>query len=80
MKRLSKIQKMLKGKNISYTYSEEDGCGSVDFLHRGLPYHIWEYADETTPCGVETNVFHAGRTEEIEGDYEDILINEIKSW
>jgi hypothetical protein len=80
MERLLKIQNLLKEKEISYTYSEEDGCGSVDFMHRGLPYHIWEYADESSPCGVETNVFHAGRSEDIEGSYEDTLIEEIKNW
>ena len=29
--RLEKIQKVLKEKNFPYTYTEEDGCGSIDF-------------------------------------------------
>ncbi|HIU75013.1 MAG TPA: kinase [Candidatus Pelethocola excrementipullorum] len=78
--RLMKLQNLLKDKNMEYTYVEEDGCGSIDFMHRGLSYHIWEYADEDVPCGVETNIFHAGRSEDIEGDYEAILSGEIQSW
>ena len=33
--RLEKIQKVLKEKNFPYTYTEEDGCGSIDFEYRG---------------------------------------------
>lgn len=78
--RLPKIQQILKKKQIAYTYTEEDGCASIDFMHRGLSYHIWEYADEEEPCGVETNLFHAGRSEDLEGDYDTILSQEIQSW
>ena len=34
--RLEKIQKVLKEKNFPYTYTEEDGCGSIDFEYRGV--------------------------------------------
>ena len=78
--RLEKVQAKLKEKNISYTYVEEEGCGSIDFMHRGLSYHIWEFADESEPCGVETNIRHAGRTEELEGDYEKILLEALDEW
>lgn len=78
--RLNKVRDLLKEKDMEYTYVEEDGCGSIDFMHRGLSYHIWEYADEDLPCGVETNIFHAGRSEDIEGDYETILTEEMQSW
>jgi len=40
--RLKKIQEALKTKNIIFTYTEEDNCGSLDFQFRGLRYHIWE--------------------------------------
>ena len=30
--------------------------------------------------GAETNVFEAGRSQDIEGDYEEIISNEILSW
>lgn len=41
--RLEKIQGYLKEKQWKYEYSEEDGLGSIDFEHRGLSYHIWEF-------------------------------------
>lgn len=77
---LRQVQEALAACAIDYTYVEEDGCASIDFMHRGLSYHIWEYADDQMPLGVETNLFHAGRTEEIEGDYDTLLAREIRSW
>ena len=53
---MPEIQSVLKEKSISFSYVEEDNCGSIDFEHRGLRYHIWEYADEADPVGVETNL------------------------
>ena len=44
--RLEKIQKVLKEKNFTYTYTEEDGCGSIDFEYRGVVYHVWEFQDQ----------------------------------
>lgn len=76
--RLERIQEALRKKNIKYQYTEEDGCGSVDFMFRGLTFHIWEYQDHV--WGVETNVFAAGRSQEVEGDYEEIISREILSW
>ena len=77
--RLEAVQSKLKEKGIQYTYTEEDGCGSIDFEYRGLSYHIWEYADDGNPCGVETNIRHGGRTEEIEGDYQQELLKALES-
>lgn len=76
--RLLKIQDTLKEIGLTYSYAEEDGCGSIDFEYRGLKYHIWEFADDETPCGVETNLFRAGRSEDIMGDYEQVLAEELK--
>lgn len=76
--RLERVQNALKKKKIQYSYIEEDGCGSLDFMFRGLTFHVWEYQDEV--WGVETNIFAAGRSEDIEGDYEAILEKEILSW
>ncbi|MBQ1312079.1 MAG: kinase [Blautia sp.] len=76
--RLEKIQKALDKKKIPFAYHEEDGCGSLDFDFRGLRYHVWEYQDRE--WGVETNVFEAGRSRDIEGDYEEIVSAEILSW
>lgn len=77
--RLTRVQNALKEKNITFQYTEEDGCGSLDFEFRGLRYHVWEYAEDCT-WGVETNVFEAGRSRDIEGNYEEILEAEILSW
>lgn len=76
--RLERIQDALKKKNITYQYTEEDGCGSLDFMFRGLSFHVWEYVDHV--WGVETNIFSAGRSQEIEGDYEEIVSKEILTW
>lgn len=76
--RLERVQEALKQKNITYQYTEEDGCGSLDFMFRGLSFHVWEYQDEV--WGAETNVFSAGRSREVEGDYEKVISDEILSW
>ncbi len=79
--RLERVQEVLKRKKIEFTYFEEDGLGSLDFLYRGVPYHVWEFADEDDPCGVETNLRNAGKDEEIEEEnYEEVLIQELESW
>lgn len=76
--RLEKVQEALKTKNIHYEYTEENGCGSLDFMFRGLRFHVWEYEDRV--WGAETNVFEAGRSQDIEDDYEEIISKEILSW
>ncbi|MGN8632165.1 kinase [Blautia sp. HCP3S3_G3] len=76
--RLEQVQEALKTKNINYQYTEEDGCGSLDFMFRGLSFHVWEYEDGVR--GAETNVFSAGRSREVEGDYEKTISDEILSW
>ena len=76
--RLEKVQEALKTKNIHYEYTEENGCGSLDFMFRGLRFHVWEYEDRV--WGAETNVFEAGRSQDIEGDYEEIISKEILAW
>lgn len=76
--RLQKIQNALRQKKIIFTYVEEDGCGSIDFQFRGLRYHIWEFQDED--WGVETNVYLAGRSEDVLGDYETKIAELILTW
>ncbi len=76
--RLLKVQDALKQKKVQPKYTEEDGCGSLDFEWRGLRYHVWEYHDGV--WGAETNIFETGRSREIEGDYEEIIAAEILSW
>lgn len=76
--RLNRVQDALKKKNIKYQYTEENGCGSIDFMFRGLRFHVWEYEDRV--WGAETNVFEAGRSQDIEGNYELVISEEILSW
>ena len=76
--RLERVQNALKQKKIAYDYTEMDGCGSIDFLFRGLKFHVWEYEDRG--WGAETNIFEAGRSQDIEDDYEEVIAREILSW
>ena len=74
--RLEKIQNLLKEKSLEFQYNEVDGCGSLDFDYRGVPYHIWEYQENG--WGVETNVKHGGYNEDITGDYEEEILQVMK--
>ena len=38
--RLAGIQQFLKERRLPFQYWEEDDCGSIEFDHRGLHYHI----------------------------------------
>jgi len=78
--RLVNIQDSLKKKNIIFTYTEEDGCGSLDFQFRGLRYHIWEFQDDDGTYGVDTNVKCAGRSEDILGNYDTEIADLILTW
>ena len=62
--RLTRVLAFLREKGWKCTYNEEDGCGSIDFEYRG----------------VETNLRHGGRQEEIFGDYETELLEILKGW
>lgn len=76
--RLTKIQDFLKEKGWKHSYTEVDGCGSLDFEYRGVGYHVWEY--EENGYGAESNVKNGGRTEDFTGNYEEDIITIIKSW
>ena len=75
---LTKIRAWLTEKGISHRYIEEDGCGSIDFLHRGLSYHIWEFPPEEQ--GAESNVRTAGKMEVFSSDYEAQILDILKTW
>lgn len=77
--RLEKTQRYLKEKGYAYSYTEEDGLGSIDFDHRGLKYHIWEFQDGDV-SGVETNLRTSGRSEDLTGDYERQMIEILETW
>ena len=70
--RLAKIQEFMNKNHMPFQYTEENDCGSIDFLHRGLTYHIWEYP--APERGAESNVRVCGRSEDYDGDYEEQII------
>ena len=76
--RLSRIQEYMTQRGMKYSYREEDDCGTIEFDHRGLHYHIWEYP--APERGAESNVLSAGRSVEYEGDYEEAILEILKSW
>lgn len=76
--RLEKIQAFLHSRNMPYTYIQEDDCGSIDFIHRGLSYYIWEYP--APERGAESNVRTAGRGEDFEENYEEAILDILKTW
>ena len=75
---LEKIREHLGRKDISFQYTKEDGCGSIDFLYKGLSYHIWEFPKEEP--GAESNVRSAGKMETYGSDYEAEILEILKSW
>ena len=52
--RLEKLQSYIEEKGWKQEYTEEGGCGSLDFEHRGLSYHVWEFQEDG--YGEESNV------------------------
>ena len=76
--RLERIQDFLRQRAMPYTYTEEDDCGSIDFIHKGLFYHIWEYP--APERGAESNIRTTGRAEDFEGDYEQQLLEILQTW
>ncbi len=75
---LNKLREFLESRGQEYIYAEEDGCGSVDFEHRGLRYHIWEFPGDES--GAESNVRNVGRMETFGPGYEKEIIEVIKNW
>ena len=75
---LRKIRAYMTQKGIRHTYIEEDGCGSIDFIHSGLSYHIWEFPAEER--GAESNVRTAGRMEVFGENYEEEILAILETW
>ena len=76
--RFEKIRAYLDSVGQQYRYTENDDCGGIDFLHRGLSYHIWEYPEPER--GAQSNIKCAGRMIDYEDDYEDQLLAILRSW
>ena len=79
-RRLNEIQLFMEKKNWQFTYREEDGLGSVEFLYRDRAYHIWEFRDDDGTWGAESNVRTCGRMEDYTGDYQQAILDIIESW
>ena len=76
--RLARIQSRLNDMGIRFRYIEDADCGSIDFIHRGLSYYIWEFPEPER--GAESNVRTAGRGEDFEENYEDAILDILKTW
>lgn len=76
--RLKKICDYMTQKGYPFQYFEEDACGTIEFDHRGLHYHIWEYP--APERGAESNVASAGRSVDYSENYEEEILAVLKSW
>ena len=76
--RLNQIQDFLKSRNMPYQYWEDNDCGSISFLHKGLSYHIWEYP--APERGAQSNVLNCGRSVDYEEDYAAQIIAIMAGW
>lgn len=76
--RLKKIQDFMNRASMPFQYSEEDDCGSINFIHRGLSYHIWEYP--APERGAQSNIRSCGKSEDYEGDYEEQIVAIMAQW
>lgn len=76
--RLEKIQEFLRRQEWPFEYEEENDSGSIEFVHRGLAYHIWEYPEPER--GAASNVVSAGRMVDYEGDYEEQILKILQGW
>ena len=76
--RLAGIQQFLKEHRLPFQYWEGDDCGSIEFDHRGLHYHIWEFPEPER--GAQSNVRSAGRSEEFGHNYEEAILEILKTW
>ena len=76
--RLQRVQDYMTQHGMEYDYFEEDDCGSINFIHRGLSYHIWEYAEDGKR-GAESNILSCGRSVDYEGDYEEQLLEVFRT-
>ena len=76
--RLAGIQQFLKERHLPFQYWEDDDCGSIEFDHRGLHSHIWEFPEPER--GAQSSVRIAGRSEEFGDNYEEAILEILKTW
>lgn len=76
--RLERICAYLDQRGWPYKYSENDDCGGIEMIRKGLAYHIWEYPEPER--GAQSNVRSTGRMVDYEGDYEAQIIAIMDAW
>ena len=76
--RLNRVREHLTSHGVPFQYYEEDDCGSITFVHKGLSYHIWEYP--APERGAQSNVRSAGKSEDYDGNYEDRILEVLETW
>ena len=76
--RLNRVREHLTSHGVPFQYYEEDDCGSITFVHKGLSYHIWEYP--APERGSQSNVRSAGKSEDFDGDYEEQILAILETW
>ena len=76
--RLNRVREHLTSHGVPFQYYEEDDCGSITFVHKGLSYHIWEYP--APDRGAQSNVRSAGKSEDFDGNYEEQLLEILETW
>lgn len=76
--RLQRLREFFERQEWPVEYDEEDDCGSFEFTHRGLAYHIWEYPEPER--GAASNVANAGRMVDYEDDYEAQILAVLQGW
>ncbi|SFA88877.1 hypothetical protein SAMN05216249_104118 [Acetitomaculum ruminis DSM 5522] len=71
---MNKVRNYFERKNLKYELVSEDGLDSIDFEHRGLIYHIWEFEDNDEK-GAEANLKSVDRMVDYCGDdFEEKII------
>ena len=76
--RLNRVCEHLTSHGVPFQYYEEDDCGSITFVHKGLSYHIWAYP--APERGAQSNVRSAGKSEDFDGDYEEQILAILETW
>ena len=76
--RLARIQEYMRQHGMRFQFTQEDDCGTINFIHHGLSYHIWEYP--APERGAQSNVLSCGRSQDYEGDYEEQILAIMSTW
>ena len=76
--RLNRVQDALKRKISNINIQKRTDAEVLISCCRGLWFHVWEYEDRV--WALKRMCFKAGRSQDIEGNYELVISEEILSW